>query len=224
MDLKHTIKQLKSMANPENVRGMARYGINPDGTLGIQIFKLRDLAKKIGKNHELALKLYNSGIHEAKILASLIDEPDKVTKAQMENWALKFDSWDVCDGVCHLFELTPYQDKLILEWTKRKEEFVKRSGFNLMTYKSVHDKKAPDSVFINYLPIIKHESTDERNYVKKAVNWALRAIGKRNLRLRIKALKTAEEIKKLNSKSARWIAGDAIRELNNPKIMRKIKP
>lgn len=211
------------MANPDNVKGMARYGINSEGTLGIQVFKLRDLAKKIGKDHKLALELYDSGIHEAKILASLIDEPDKVTEEQMEDWILKFDSWDVCDAVCHLFEGSPLEDKKIKEWSRRKEEYVKRSGFNLMTYKAVHDKKAPDSVFIKYLPIIKRESIDERNYVKKAVNWALRAIGKRNMHLRTKALKTAEEIKKIDNKTARWIAGDTIRELNNPKIIKRIK-
>lgn len=223
MNSQGIVKKLKLMANPENVQGMARYGINTKDTLGIQIFKLRYLAKKIGKNHKLALKLYDSGIHEAKILASMIEEPDKVTEKQMENWALKFDSWDVCDLVCHLFEKTPFQDKKILEWTKRQEEWVKRSGFNLITYKSVHNKKAPDDVFIKYLSIIKRESTDERNYVKKAVSWALRAIGKRNRRLRIEALKTAEEIQKINNKTTRWIANDAIRELNNPKIISKIK-
>ena len=211
------------MTNPENIKGMARYGINSEGTLGIQVFKLRDLAREIGKNHNLALELYDSGIHEAKILASMIDETEEVTEKQMDDWALKFDSWDVCDGVCHLFENTPFMEKKIIEWTKRKEEFVKRAGFDLIVYKAVHNKKAQDSEFIKYLQIIKRESIDDRNYVKKAVNWALRNIGKRNMKLRTEALKTAEEIKKIDNRAARWIANDAIRELNKPKIIKRIK-
>lgn len=211
------LTKLKSHANPKNVAGMARFGINPANTLGISIPELRQTAREIKKQpldcHVLAIKLWDSGIHEAKILAGFIENTQTLTEAQMENWVKDFDSWDVCDQVCDLFGKSPFAIKKINDWTKRDEEFVKRAGFALMCEVSVHDKKAPDQTFLNFLPLIKAASTDERNFVKKAVNWALRNIGKRNAALNKAALKTAEKIQKINSKSARWIAADAIREL-----------
>jgi len=190
--------------------------------LGIQIFKLRDLAKKAGKDHELALRLWDSGIHEARMLASLVDEPAEVTEKQIEEWVKDFDSWDICDQVVHLFEVTPFVYKKIYEWSRRKEEFVKRSAFSLIAAIACHDKKAENGTFLKFLPVIKRESTDERNYVRKAVNWALRGIGKRNLKLNKEALKTAREIQKIDSKAARWIASDAIRELSDPKTLNRL--
>jgi 3-methyladenine DNA glycosylase AlkD len=216
------IKQLNSYANPKNVKGMARFGINPNKTLGISIYTLRPIAKKIGKNHALALKLWSSGIHEARILACYIDEADKVTEKQMETWIADFDSWDVCDQVIsNLFDQTPFAYKKAFEWSKRKEEFVKRSGFVLMAALSVHDKKATDSKLMKFFPAIVREAPDERNFVRKAVNWALRQIGKRNENLKKEAIKLVKEILKTypNSKSARWIANDAYHEL----IKRKFK-
>ncbi len=210
------MKRLRALSNPKNVEGMARFGINPENTLGVSIPNLRKLAKEIGKDHALAQQLWSSGIHEARILACFIDEPELVTEGQMERWAEDFDSWDVCDQVCgNLFDKTRFAYGKAFEWSKRKEEFVKRAGFAMMAWLAVHDKKADDAEFIKFLPIIKRESIDERNFVRKAVNWALRQIGKRNGKLKKEAIRTAREILKSHSKSrsARWIASDALREL-----------
>ena len=217
------LKKLKSLANPKNVAGMARFGINPKKTLGVNIPVLRKMAKEIGKNHQLALQLWDSGIHEARILAGLIDETEKVTEVQMEKWVADFDSWDVCDQVCSsLFDKTPFVWRKLEELTKRKEEFVKRTGFTLMACLAVHDKKAQDKDFIKLLPIIKKEATDERNFVKKAVNWALRQIGKRNKNLNKEAIKMVQEILKIENKTAKWIASDALRELTNDSIQKRL--
>ena len=220
------IKKLKTIANPKNVDGMARFGINPKNTYGISIPNLRKIAKEIGNNHDMAQKLWASGYHEAKILASMIDEADKVTEKQMDAWVSDFDSWDVCDQVCSLFEKTPYAFEKVVEWSKKNEEFVKRAGFALMATIAWHDKDAPDSKFVKFFPHIKKGSTDERNYVKKAVNWALRNIGKRNKTLNKRAIQVAKEIqsanRRTNSKSARWIAADAIRELTGEKVQKRL--
>jgi 3-methyladenine DNA glycosylase AlkD len=224
MDYNNVISKLKSMSNPKNVDGMARFGINPKNNLGISIYKLRPLGKEIGKNHELSLQLWKSGIHDARLLAVFVEDPKKVTEDQMELWAKDFDSWDVCDQVCtSLFDRTPFAWKKVYEWAKRDEEFVKRAAFSIIAGLCVHDKKSPDENFEKLFELIKRESTDGRNYVKKAVNWALRNIGKRNLSLNKKAIKVAKEIKNIDSKSAKWIASDAIRELTSSKIQERIK-
>jgi 3-methyladenine DNA glycosylase AlkD len=223
MNSSEIIKKLKSLSNPKNVEGMARFGINSKNTLGISIYVLRPLAKQIGKNHKLALELWDSGIHEARILAGFIDEPEKVTGKQIEEWVADFDSWDVCDQVCSsLFDKTPFVWDKLQEFTKREEEFVKRTGFTLMACLAVHDKKAQDKDFIKLLPIIKRESTDERNFVRKAVNWALRQIGKRNKNLNKQAIKFAREILKIDNKTARWIANDALRELTSSSVQKRL--
>lgn len=223
MQYSEIIHKIKSMANPENVAGMARFGINVTSAYGISVYELRKMAKEIGKDHELALELWESGIHEARLLACLIDRPDMVTGEQMDNWVKDFDSWDTCDVCCgHLFDRSAVAYQKAREWSKRREEFVKRAGFALMAALSVHDKKASDETMSGFLPIIKREATDERNFVKKAVNWALRQIGKRNLNLNEMAVKTAGEIKQIDSKSARWIASDSIRELTSEKVQRKL--
>ena len=222
MNYNQIMKKLKSMESPKNVEGMARYGINPKNNLGISIYKLRSIAKEIGRNHDLALELWDSGIHDARLLAIFVENPEKVTSEQMDSWAEDFDSWDVCDQACtSLFDQNPIAWKKVFEWAERDEEFVKRGAFSIIAGLSVHDKKASDEDFEEFFPIIKKHSIDERNYVKKAVNWALRNIGKRNLNLNKKAIKTAEEIKKIDSKSARWIANDAIRELTGDKIKKR---
>jgi 3-methyladenine DNA glycosylase AlkD len=214
---------LKSLANPANVAGMARYGISSEGTLGVNIPTLRKLAKEIGADHKLAQELWKTGIHEARLLAGFIDDPELVTEKQMERWVLDIDSWDVCDLVCsNLFDQTPFAYRKAVEWTRRKETFVKRAGFVLMAALSVHDKEAEDKTFLKFLPIIRREATDDRNFVKKAVNWALRQIGKRNKALNCAAIKAALEIRKIDSKSARWIASDALRELKSKKIQLKL--
>ena len=224
MEYEEILKRMKSLSNPRNVEGMARFGINPKGTLGVSIPDLRKLGKEIGKDHSLAQRLWDSGIHEARILAALVDEPRKVTESQMDSWVAQFDSWDVCDQVCmNLFDRTPFSHAKAKEWANRQREFEKRAGFALMAVLAFHDKKAKDSDFVRFLPIIKKASTDERNFVRKAVNWALRQIGKRNANLNKAAIKTAEEILKINSKSARWIAGDALRELKSESVRKRLK-
>ena len=218
------VKKLKSLSNPEAVAGMARFGINPENTYGVSIPNLRIMAKEIGKEHTLARQLWSSGIHEARILAGMINEPEMVTEKQMEEWVRDFDSWDVCDQVCmNLFEDTPFAYKKAIAWSKRKDEFIKRAGFVMMARLAVSDKKAGDKQFEKFLPIIKRESKDERNFVKKAVNWALRQIGKRNLRLNKKAIEIAKEIQKIDSKSARWVAADALKELTSETVQKRLK-
>ena len=223
MQAKEILQKLRFLSNPRVVAGMARFGIRPKNIYGISMPQLRGIAKEIGKNHQVALELWDSRIHEAKILAGFIDDPEMVTEKQMEHWVQDFDSWDVCDQVCgNLFDKTKFAYSKANEWSRRKEEFIKRAGFVLMAWLSVHDKKAADKQFEKFLAITKRESLDERNFVKKAVNWALRQIGKRNLDLNKKAISVAEEIKQIDSKSARWIANDAIRELASGKIQQKL--
>ena len=227
MNYQEIIDKLKTYKNPKNVEGMARFGINPKNTLGVSIYILRPLAKEIQKNssyakapedlHQLAIQLWDSKIHEARILAGFIDIPAMITGAQMDEWVADFDSWDVCDQVIsNLFDKSPFAYKKAYEWSKRIPEFEKRAGFVMMAALAVHDKKAPDGKLMKFFPVIIRESTDERNFVKKAVNWALRQIGKRNTNLREKSIKVAEDIIKNypNSKSAQWIGKDAIRELS----------
>ena len=224
MDCEEILKQLESLSNPDAVAGMARFGINPKNTYGVSIPVLRKMAKQIGKNHLLAQQLWaSSGIHEARILAGMIDVPEKVTETQLERWVKDFDSWDVCDQCCsNLFDKTKFAHKKAIEWSKRREEFVKRAGFVLMATLAVHDKEADNQKFMRFLPIIKREATDERNFVKKAVNWALRQIGKRNSALNKIAIQTTKKIQKIDSKSARWIASNAIRELTSEAVRKKL--
>ncbi|HEX6477400.1 MAG TPA: DNA alkylation repair protein [Ktedonobacteraceae bacterium] len=205
---------MEQHASPQNVQGMARFGIKPAHALGIAIPMLRNLAKKIGKNHPLALALWDSGIHEARILASMIAEPRLISSQQMEDWVNAFDSWDMCDQVCgNLFDKTPYAYQKAMVWCHREQEFVRRAGFVMMAELAVHDKQAVDEQFLPFFPLIKQYAVDERNFVKKAVNWALRQLGKRNSQLHALAVQWAEEIKHIDSKAARWIAKDALNEL-----------
>jgi 3-methyladenine DNA glycosylase AlkD len=223
MECEDILERLKSLANAENVAGMARFGINPENTLGVSIPVLRKLAKEIDRDHELAQELWSSGVHEARILASMIDDPRLVTEEQMERWAAEFDSWDVCDQCCgNLFDKTEIAYRKAVEWAARDEEFVKRAGFALMAWLAFHDKRAPDEAFLGFLPVIKRESVDGRNYVKKAVNWALRHIGKRNAALNIMAIQMAKELQATGSKPARWIASDALRELTSGKVRERL--
>jgi len=217
------IKKLKSCANEKNKEGMVRFGINSNNTLGVSVPALRKMAKEIGKNHKLALKLWDSGIHEARLLAVFIGEVDRITEKQMDKWVKDIDSWDICDQSCgNLFDKTSFAYKKIYEYVEREEEFVRRTGFALMATLSVHDKKAKNKDFERFFPLIKKYSIDERNFVKKAVNWALRQIGKRNLALNKKAIKVGKEILKKDSKSAKWIANDAIRELTSEQIQSRL--
>jgi len=213
MDAQKIISELKKHSNPKDREGMARFGINPKYALGVHIPVLRNLAKKIGKNHKIAEDLWKTKIHEARILACMIDDPKIVAEKQLEEWVKEFNSWDLCDQCCmNLFDKLPIAWKKAVEWPKRKEEFVRRAGFSLMACLAWHDKKAKDKDFLKLFPVIKKYSTDDRNFVRKAVNWALRQIGKRNKNLNKKAIALAKEIQEIDSKTAKWIAGDAIRE------------
>ncbi len=219
MKARSVIAKLKTHANAKNVAGMARFGINPHTTLGVSIPVLRGMARDIGKDHALARQLWSTGIHEARLLAAFVEDPKLVTQAQMNVWVAQFDSWDVCDQVCsNVFDKTPFAIQKAKEWARDRREFVRRAGFVLMACLAVHDKKAGDTVFTSFFPLIKSMSVDERNFVKKAVNWALRQIGKRNVRLQKAAIKVAEDILKKDSPSARWIAADALRELRAKKF------
>lgn len=225
VSLDSVLKELRALSNPKNVAGMARFGINPKSTLGVSVPQIREIAGKAGKNHALANELWKSGIHEARILAGFVDEPQFVTEEQMESWVSEFDSWDICDNVCgSLFDKTELAYEKAAEWSWRKGEFVKRAGFALMAYLAVHDKKADSDVFAKFLPMIKRGSEDDRNFVKKAVNWALRQIGKRNLALNKLAVQTAREIQKMEPRPAKWIASDALKELTNPKTLGRLHP
>ena len=224
MKYEEIMRRLKSLSDPLAVAGMKRFGISTDKTYGISIPNLRKISEEIGKDHQLAEQLWVSGVHEARILACMIDDVGMVTEGQIEGWAKSFDSWDVCDQCCgNLFDKTKFAYQKAKEWSTRKEEFVKRAGFVLMAELAVHDKKTADEEFLNFLPIIKKESTDDRNFVKKAVNWALRQIGKRNKDLNAKAIETAKEILKIDSRSSKWIASDAIRELTNDAVKKRLK-
>ncbi len=214
MEADQLIKKLKSLKNKKNIAGMARFGIKAKNTLGISMPALRSMAKKIGKDHNLALQLWRSGYHEARILAGMIDDPAFVTSKQMDRWTSNFDSWDICDQVCmNLFSETRHAYQKAFKWSRSSEEFVKRAGYAMMAVLAVHDKSAPDVKFERFMPVIVKGSADERNFVKKAVNWALRQIGKRNNSLKAVAIRTANDILSSNSKAGRWIASDAIREL-----------
>ncbi len=218
------IKRLKTLSDPEAVEGMARFGISAENTYGVSIPNLRKMAKEVGIDHALAQQLWASGIHEARILASMIDDPKMVIEEQMEGWVKDFDSWDVCDQCCaNLFEKTKFAYQKAVEWSSNDEEFIKRAGFVLMARLAVSDKKADDEQFERFFPIIKGEASDNRNFVKKAVNWALRQIGKRNPNLNGKAVEVAEEIQRADSKSAKWVASDAIRELTSEAVRGRLK-
>ena len=224
MQFEEIITELESLSNPEDIEGRARFGINHTKTYGVRMPELRRIAKNAGKDHDLARKLWDAGYGETKILAGLIEDPKMVTESQMENWVAEFDSWDVCDQCCiNLFRKTPFAYKKIFEWSTREEEFVKRAAFAMIAVLAVHDKKAEDKEFEEFFPLIISASSDSRNFVKKAVNWALRQIGKRNLNLNQKAVEVAEEINNIDSKSAKWIATDAIRELKSEKIQERLK-
>ncbi|MBI2845683.1 MAG: DNA alkylation repair protein [Chloroflexi bacterium] len=223
MQYQEIIRRLKAMGDPKAIEGMARFGIRGQKVYGISMPALRSLAKEAGKDHALAQKLWGSGIHEARILASMVEDPKLVNENQMERWVRDFDSWDVCDQVCgNLFDKTSWAYQKAVEWSKRREEFVKRAGFALMACLAWHDKQAKDETFLKFFPAIKKGAGDERNFVKKAVNWALRNIGKRSRSLNQAAIKTAEEIQKLDSKSARWIATDALRELKSTAVQKRL--
>ena len=221
--LAEVLNVLRSEGNHRNVEGMARFGITTAKAYGVSAPFIRSLAKTIGRNHTLALQLWSTEILEARALAALIGDPEQVTRSLMNKWVRDFDNWAVCDGACSiLFDKTPFASEMAFAWTKRKAEFVKRAGFVLIAALAVHNKETSDAAFLKFLPVITRESTDPRNFVKKAVNWALRQIGKRNLKLNSAAIKTAKRIRRIASTPARWIAADALRELESTAVRKRL--
>lgn len=225
--------KMRSAADADNVAGMARFGINPTGTLGVSMVVLRDLARtvkrELGKDaearHGVAEQLWASEVHEARILAALVDVPQLVDAEQMERWAAQIDSWDICDQLCgKLFDKAGPAWEKAAEWTSREEQWVKRAGFVLITQLAVHDKTADDERFLGFFELIEREAADERNFVKKAVNWALRQLGKRSAVLHPLAIDCGERILERypDSSAARWVARDALRELRSDAVLERL--
>jgi 3-methyladenine DNA glycosylase AlkD len=230
------LAELRAMGSEHDRAGMARYGINVAHAFGVSVYELRKIAKRLGTDHGLALALWDTGNHEARLLACFVDDPAAVTEAQLEEWAAAFDSWDVCDqATTSLFDRTPHAWRKAAEWAGRDEEWVKRAGFSLMAGLASHDREAADAAFRKLLPLIERGAFDERNFVKKAVNWALRNVGKRNLALHAAAVACAERIRAAANRraggerggepavrAARWVAADALRELGSEKARARL--
>jgi len=213
-ELERLLKELQAKANPINVEGMKRFGIQGGEILGVSVTDIRKMAQGI-RDHELALELWHTGLHEARVMASIVDDPNLITRDQMNEWVNDFVSWDVCDQVCtNLVDVSPLANELIYKWSSGEKEFVRRAAFATMAGVAVHNKNMKDDEFEPFLELIKEYSIDERNFVKKAVNWALRNIGKRNISLCKRVIEVARQIEQMDSRSARWIARDALRELN----------
>lgn len=219
------LADLRSRANERDRAGMARFGIRGSNVLGgTSLPQLRRMARAAGTDHRLALALWRSGVHEARLLAAMVDDPALVTERQMESWARDFDAWDIVDGTCaSLFVRTPFAYDTAFAWSERDEEFVKRAAFVLMATLAVHDRAVPDEAFLAFLPVIVREAGDRRNFVRKAVNWALRQIGKRNLALNAAAIRTGERILAERPRAARWVASDALRELRSDAVQARLR-
>lgn len=224
MTYRAIMQHLKSFYKPEIIEGMARFGIISKKVYGVPTPAIRILARQLGKDHQLAQRLWSSGVFDARALAALIADAAQVTEELMEAWVRDFDNWATCDTCCsNLFDRTPFAYAKAAEWSEREEEYVKRAGFALMAALAVHDKKATDSQFMPFLKIIERESGDNRNFVRKAVNWALRQIGKRNLCLNAKAIRAAERIRATGTRAGRWIAADALRELRSEGVQKRLR-
>ena len=217
------IAHLRTLASAENRAGMARFGINTTSALGIGNTALRQLARRMKRDHARALDLWGSGIREARLLAAFTDEPTKATREQCRAWAANFDSWEIVDGVADLFVDTPFWRELIEEFAGDEREFVRRTAFAMLAWSAVHRKREPDATFVGYLPLIERHAGDPRNFVRKAVNWALRQIGKRSMTLHAPALALAETLAVSSDKTARWIGKDAARELSDPGTIERLR-
>ena len=218
------LRELRGLADPKVRAKMEYFGVHVPNAHGISAPVLHQFAKHIGKDHRLAQQLWTTGIHEARILATLIGESKKVTAAEMDRWVRDFDAWDVVDAACcYLYAHAKPAWTKAAAWSRRREEFVKRASFSLIAYLSYKDKAAANARFVRFLRVIEREAHDERNFVKKAINWALRNIGKRNLRLNREAIRAAERIRRQDSRSARWIAADALRELKSAAVQKRLQ-
>lgn len=223
MTVRAALAQLKARGSARNVAGMRRFGIRGKKMYGVSVADIRAIGKKIPRNHGLALRLWRTGVHEARILASIVDEPARVTQAQAEVWVRQFDSWDVCDQVClNLFDKMPFAFRQAVAWSGRKEEFVKRAGFSLMACLAWHDRMSADQKFLPFLRAILKQSTDSRPFVRKAMNWALRQIGKRNRPLNVLATHAADLLRHSQDNTARRIGRDAYRELTSAAVRKNM--
>ncbi|PBB21719.1 DNA alkylation repair protein [Mesorhizobium sp. WSM4313] len=216
------VAHLRSVGTEDNRAGMARFGINTASALGVGNSQLRPLARKLKKNHERSLQLWNSGIREARLMAAFTGEPKKVDIDQCRRWAADFDSWEIVDTVADLFAETPFWRELIDEFAGDEREFVRRTAFAMLAWSAVHLKKEPDTTFLAYLPLIEKHAGDPRNFVRKAVNWALRQIGKRSMSLHAPALALAERLAASPDKTARWIGKDAVKELTDARQLERL--
>ncbi|HEY7283279.1 MAG TPA: DNA alkylation repair protein [Actinomycetota bacterium] len=218
------VEELRAMSDPSQLTAMARFGIRTDRALGgIGLPRLRAIGKRLGPDHDLALGLWRAGIHEARLLAVFVDDPHEVTVEQMDAWAGDLDSWDVCDTCAtNLFDRTPHAVGRLHAWADAESEFVKRAAFAMIAGLALHERRASDAFFVAFLPLVEREAWDDRNYVRKGVNWALRQIGKRNRTLNAEAVACAERVLAQGTRSARWIARDAIRELSSPDMTARL--
>jgi 3-methyladenine DNA glycosylase AlkD len=217
------LRTLERMSSKKVREGMARYGIPSDDALGIPVGALRQLAKKLGPSHELAVALWDSGIYEARLLTAFVGEPERVTRAQMDQWCRDFDDWAVCDTLCFaLFDRSPHAFSRVVAWSKKQDEFAKRGAFALLASLALHDKRASNAAFVECLPLVERAATDPRNFVKKGVSWALRAIGGRTAELNLAARKLALRLAAASDPTARWIGKDALRDLTRPALQKKL--
>lgn len=224
MNLEKIIAELKELKDPQYVKRLDYFGVNAIEALGLRTPQIKSIAKKYKKDHELALELWKNPIHEAKLLSVFIDDPKKVVEQQMDQMVQDFYSWDLVDQACiNLFAKHNLAFQKVFEWTARESEFQKRTGFSLIAVLAVHSKQTSDNDFIPFFKLIEDHATDDRNFVKKSVNWALRGLGKRSQALHPMAIECAHRILKINDKTANWIASDALRELNDPKILKRLK-
>ncbi len=221
-DCAAAILELKRLGTKATRDGMARYAIPSDKAFGVPVGVLRKLAKKLGPDHDLATALWDSGWYEARMLACFVDEVERVTPAQMDRWCSDFDNWAICDTACfHLFDHTPHAFGRVKVWAKRKGEFARRAAFALLASLALHDKASPDAPFLACFPLIEAAATDERNFVKKAVSWALRGIGARNPSLHASALELARRLAASEETTTRWIGKDTLRDLSRPLLAKR---
>ncbi len=217
------LRWLEKRGTKAGREGMARYGIVSPKAYGVSMTTMKSLAKKLGKDHDLALELWDTGWFEARMLTSFVDEPARVTTTQMDGWAKDFDNWAICDSICfHLFDKTPHAWSRVEKWSGRKDEFVKRAAFALIASVALHDKNAPDTPFVKSLKLIEKAADDERNFVKKGVSWALRGVGHRNRALYAASLDLAGKLAASDDKTKRWIGRDVIRDITRPAILKRV--
>lgn len=220
--VEEVVARLRRLGTKATREGMARYGLPSDKAFGVPVGTLQQVAKELGRDHDLAAALWATGWYEARMLAAFIDEPERVTPAQMDRWCKEFDNWGICDTVCfHLFDRSPHAFRKVVQWARLRGEFARRGSFALLACLALHDKAAPEEAFTSCLPLIEQAATDERNFVKKAVSWALRAVGRRNAALHEQAVTLAQRLVDSAEAAARWVGKDVLKELTHPKVTRR---